>query len=974
MRIKIITETSSGRPSAANRVIEQYQCADLPARAPRMRRGVDITSTSFERRVNRVIDSGSLEAAVVLTAAIRRARAGLESEGIAVDSLIKRLEGSIRNATFNGESAGWGSLTAAQHANKLTQSAAEIQPVAKAVSDILDKATDHESSVKAVADVERLFGRLEGELSSRPTQVLELLLSCTAHLRNSVSYPHRDRLDAIVRRAYTNAPHVFAKSSQALCMYAEVAVLQGDAKAVASLQVRQDVVNPRLAALITVSKAVDASPAERNMLAGAIAQAFAQNPLEALTGFEAFALAVHAGDTALAQRLARVLSITTRDAVAAGEAQLFERDIESVVSNYLGEQARLGDVDRAAFDPQDGFAAQRVRELAASIRLQPVIIADPTSFKADLDRVAACPWRDGRLHCGNYRYGGIAHDSRFDAPSRAAFAAYLESKDVMATRDAVEFSRQADLIIRGRFSTDLMEDLESPFHKLFDLVYTEMRDRLAPTSLFSATSSIADFLEGFGDCRQHAAVKFEMFHVWRDHHRKAVLGDFATSCLAGETHQLSDDQAELLNHFDAWQMRIVDSHLEPFGAPHACEEHTWTLLEQTVPVRNGERRGPPVKLIAADAFYHKKYPLGSESALELTLMRGEALPESIRISFGERYEPSNLYLVPAAGQSCVLDSGQCCDWATSILPFSGDRPGVFEPRHDEPTLRGAGIGTSIVSLALMQNYRGVVARESRPEQKMRRSASIGNSLRTGNNNVTRDRFDLFLNTMIERFPLEMAYLSQGVDSTPTRDLASSKFTSKNAVLGDPQMRKTLRNIYLAGRVLSDDYAAFTLNQKPPEQGGLKPETFKRVAERLNEYAMAATKALPKDFRSQDVGDVVLDQLATLAMLRDIAKSDTLRAGIRDSLPAEDPRRDQMSTIPEDAMVVALIGNNGVLDPKLIATGLFDKYLDLPAHQRNVLLAAMRLPNIGQLAQPVEALCTAGSRSTCAVRDLGWMLT
>ncbi len=130
---------------------------------------------------------------------------------------------------------------------------------------------------------------------------------------------------------------------------------------------------------------------------------------------------------------------------------------------------------------------------------------------------------------GNFKFddNGIAHDHSINRLDIAIGGGLLERLGLLEEQscDSMDdllamFERFDSLInplIRKRFETDRMEDIESPFHRNFE----ELMQRLkafsgAAISKDSRTSVFADLIFGRADCRPHAGLKNMLFDIWKN--------------------------------------------------------------------------------------------------------------------------------------------------------------------------------------------------------------------------------------------------------------------------------------------------------------------------------------------------------------------------------------------------------------------------------------------------------------------------
>ncbi|MBI4818391.1 MAG: DUF4071 domain-containing protein [Deltaproteobacteria bacterium] len=239
---------------------------------------------------------------------------------------------------------------------------------------------------------------------------------------------------------------------------------------------------------------------------------------------------------------------------------------------------------------------------------QQAIFKDPK-----LSRVVASTYRfeasAPKWLSGNYDFDGIAHDVRMTRPDLVYFSRILAEHEIDHETDVLAASSAIDHLIRQRFGTKAMEDSQSAEHKVYDQRMPNLARIMGATRKDSQTNVASDWIDGLGDCRQHAPAKMLLFEAWKNIQNKELLRqlDVATSAGDDPKAQVIRNKIERLN---AYEMRILDAQILDSSSGKLIELHTLTVLVERRAEKLGQRMDELKSVHLADAFYQDRFPLG----------------------------------------------------------------------------------------------------------------------------------------------------------------------------------------------------------------------------------------------------------------------------------------------------------------------------------------------------------------------------
>jgi hypothetical protein len=878
-------------------------------------------------------------APTLLRVSIEKTSKELRAAGIDPEDLVARLKEATAG-TPQTRILSIDDTTPAERRMLMAQRSAEVQPVHQRLTELAK--LPYDDAARGIRD---LAAQLGDRLRTGTTLVSEMLLSEIFHRARSAP-------DAVERKNVLSAIEAVAErvgseaSEPAALMIAQGAVLAGAFKSAAASLARipPAIQTTRSRALLGVASFESPDLAVREAAAERIRAAFVEDPLDAYVGLEAVRALRAVRRHAQAKAVAETALLESRRAFSRNAGTEVHRAVEIALSRLLGEPSRLERVPANAFAAADTFAMGRMEDVIRSLGL-PLdalelgrgaganVFADTATktARALFNKTAAYRAR-GQVQTGNYGFDGIAHDIRFAGLVEKAFEALLEHGKLTTESDPEVVSHRIDVMIRDRFNTKQMEDLHSPFHKLFDQIFLLAKKELSIRG-WSVTDPAADFLESFGDCRQHAAVKQMMFQAWQNHLIRGHLDAYRQAAERGDGHAMAVARTaiEKINRFHC---RVMDAAFEPAAHPEKAEEHTFPLLIETAPCELGAPMGDVVSALAADAFYHRVYPL---AALPL-----DVALDGDRLRFGAKNgEPS------AYGA-----------WSAEATGYSGTRRTALEVETSTGLMRGcpwADFGPEFVEdfSALTQRYQGVLSGQT-PSLRPLLSATNGRKMLESANDIARDRVDLFFGTWLRLFRDQAIYLAGNVDSTPAHDEVRLDWIDEQAILSSRQIRNALRSCWLLRALLVGDQATFTEGQ---EKNGLSRATFERLRAAAASWVQ---KIGDGDLGESDVDlvpfhrDIAFDLVAARAVSCDLGKSPSIREMIRDALPPSDAARQAISTIPESAMKIALERFREVKPRALSETHILSHLNRLPVATRAIIETTMALPNLAQLNQPLES--------------------
>lgn len=219
--------------------------------------------------------------------------------------------------------------------------------------------------------------------------------------------------------------------------------------------------------------------------------------------------------------------------------------------------------------------------------------------------------RHARRLTGNYQLAGIAHDVRVTPADLEFFTRIVRDESLHTVTSPLAVSRAIDELVRARFHTSEMEDRESERHKSYDELMPGIA-RFMGAKENSQTNVSADWVNGFGDCRQHAPVKTMLFEAWkrlRTHELTGTLLEVQRRSQGARASKLERALFELARH----EMRIMDAMVLDRASGQMLEEHTLTLLStRRPPDERGEMHALET-LRLADSFYHRVHALAEDA-------------------------------------------------------------------------------------------------------------------------------------------------------------------------------------------------------------------------------------------------------------------------------------------------------------------------------------------------------------------------
>lgn len=227
--------------------------------------------------------------------------------------------------------------------------------------------------------------------------------------------------------------------------------------------------------------------------------------------------------------------------------------------------------------------------------------------------------RHARRLTGNYQLSGIAHDVRVTPADLEFFARIVKDEALHALESPRVASEAIDELVRSRFQTREMEDRESSRHRSYDRIMPGIA-RFMGAKENSQTNVSADWLNGLGDCRQHAPTKALLFEAWKRARTHELLGQHLEARRSGDPKRASTVE-EALFELARHEVRILDAEVIDRATQTMTEEHTLTLLlTRRPPDEHGEMKALE-SLRLADSFYHQVHAL-ADGVLEI------AWPES----------------------------------------------------------------------------------------------------------------------------------------------------------------------------------------------------------------------------------------------------------------------------------------------------------------------------------------------------------
>ncbi|MBI2375305.1 MAG: DUF4071 domain-containing protein [Deltaproteobacteria bacterium] len=237
---------------------------------------------------------------------------------------------------------------------------------------------------------------------------------------------------------------------------------------------------------------------------------------------------------------------------------------------------------------------------------------------------------------GNYDFDGIAHDVRMTLADLSFFTRVLVHHELDREPDVLAASSAIDNIIRARFGTLAMEDPKSAEHVAYDTRMPSIARVMGATRKDSQTNVAADWINGLGDCRQHAPVKLLLFEAWKFLQHGELLRQLDLASVASDeakagviTHKI-----ERLNAFD---MRILDAEILDRSNDELLELHTLTVLIERRSEALGDRMDELKAVHLADPFYQQRIPLGygevevADTNGELRLRVKKPLPDGRKV-------------------------------------------------------------------------------------------------------------------------------------------------------------------------------------------------------------------------------------------------------------------------------------------------------------------------------------------------------
>lgn len=223
--------------------------------------------------------------------------------------------------------------------------------------------------------------------------------------------------------------------------------------------------------------------------------------------------------------------------------------------------------------------------------------------------------RHARRLTGNYQLAGIAHDVRVTPADLRFFTRIANEKGLDQLSDPGEVSKAIDVLIRQRFGTDALEESDGPAHQVFDQTMPGLA-RFMAAQQDSQTNVSADWLNGLGDCRQHAPTKMLLFEAWKRTRTDRLMSKLLDAHGADDKGRAAEIRAELFE-LARYEMRVMDALILNHAGGELIEEHTLTVLStRKPPDANGEMRELD-ELRLADSFYHRVHAL-ADGVLSVT--------------------------------------------------------------------------------------------------------------------------------------------------------------------------------------------------------------------------------------------------------------------------------------------------------------------------------------------------------------------
>ena len=235
-----------------------------------------------------------------------------------------------------------------------------------------------------------------------------------------------------------------------------------------------------------------------------------------------------------------------------------------------------------------------------------------------MDAVQQVTYRFGAQHArrltGNYQHAGIAHDVRVTPADLRFFTRIADEAGLTKHSDPRRVSKAIDRLIREHFGTDALEDINGPAHQKFDQVMPGLA-RFMAAQEDSQTNVSADWLNGLGDCRQHAPTKMLLFEAWKRTRSDELMSRLLEAHRGGDDSEAANIRSELFE-LARHEMRVMDALVTHGVADEFIEEHTLTMLSKRKPPGPDGQMRELEELRLADSFYHRVHAF-ADGRLEL---------------------------------------------------------------------------------------------------------------------------------------------------------------------------------------------------------------------------------------------------------------------------------------------------------------------------------------------------------------------
>jgi len=229
---------------------------------------------------------------------------------------------------------------------------------------------------------------------------------------------------------------------------------------------------------------------------------------------------------------------------------------------------------------------------------------------------------------GNIRYGGQLHDHVVNRWDIGVARGILNNSEIGQITNFDEFNQKIDSLVRGRYGTEPLEDLQSQEHKDFDAFMKGLNSELGvDKSADSRTNVMVDFFLGKGDCRQHAYTKQLFFDVWKTSLINQRMEAAYASLKSGDQEDFEAKTAEAKRWINM-QMMVFDSVIsspiqmtEKYnpkkvdgelvqskdGEFQEVEDHTWNGIVEV------DGSGVITRFRMVDSFYQDEYKFGGNA-------------------------------------------------------------------------------------------------------------------------------------------------------------------------------------------------------------------------------------------------------------------------------------------------------------------------------------------------------------------------